>query len=218
MQVSDNITAIKAALPPGVRLVAVSKTHPADAIQEAYDAGQRIFGESRPQEMTLKHAALPSDIRWHMIGHLQRNKVRMIMPYVDMIHSVDSARLLQAIEDEAYRLERRVDVLLEVKIGGEKTKGGWEQADLMSFLKEGRWREHECVVYRGLMAIASNTADAMQLRTEFTTLKALHNILKKEYFGPQFDTLSMGMTHDWPLAVECGSTMVRIGSAIFGER
>lgn len=217
MSVSSRLVRLREELPAGVRLVAVSKTHPAAAIAAAYDAGQRIFGESRPQELKAKAEALPRDIEWHMIGHLQTNKVRMLMPYVACIQSVDSERLLACIESEAARLNRTVDLLLEIHVAAEESKSGWEPAELERYVASGAWRALTHVRFRGVMGIASNTEDETVVRRDFERLARYREQLAP-LFGPQFDTLSMGMSHDWPLAVACGATMVRVGSSLFGER
>ncbi len=218
MSVREQIIDLQECLPAGVKLVAVSKMHPASAVEEAYAAGQRIFGESRPQELCAKYEALPKDIEWHMIGHLQTNKVRSIVPFVSLIHSVDSARLLEYIDREAARIGRVVDVLLEIFVAQEETKHGWEEAELTAYLQEGTWRSLKNVRFRGAMGIASLTDDRERIRREFSRLHTLFVRLRGEFFGTDFDTLSMGMTSDWKLAVECGSNMVRIGSQIFGDR
>ncbi len=211
------MNAVKGQLPDGVTLVAVSKTHPQEAVQEAYAVGQRIFGESRPQELKTKAEALPRDIEWHMIGHLQTNKVRMLMPYVTMIHSVDSERLVREIEKEAARLSRTVDLLLEVHVAREESKTGWEVEELLTWVNSGAWREMSHLRFRGVMGIASHTDDESVVRGDFEALKNIFDRLKP-LFGPSFDTLSMGMSDDYPLAIACGSTMVRVGSRIFGLR
>ena len=204
-------------MPQGVTLVAVSKTHPSDAVREVYDAGCRIFGENRPQEMSAKRLELPDDIQWHMIGHLQTNKVKMIAPYVSMIHSVDSDRLLGIIDREAARNNRTIDVLLEVHVADEETKSGWDPTELQRYATGGTWRSYNNIVVRGLMTVATQTDDHNQIEAEFRTVKTLFDELK-EHFGAQFDTLSMGMTGVYPTAIGCGATMVRIGSKIFGQR
>lgn len=218
MSVSEKIEELRNRLPQHVVLVAVSKTHPVELMLEAWDTGQCAFGESRPQEMVEKQALMPSGAQWHMIGHLQRNKVRMIMPFVYMIHSADSARLLDAIENEAARIGRNVDVLLEIHIASEQSKHGWQQDELFRFLADEQWRAYFHINFRGVMGIASNTDDTQQIKAEFIRLRELFENLRKDYFGERFDTLSMGMTSDWEIAVECGGNMVRIGSFIFGER
>lgn len=215
--IACQISFVRSTLPDCVTLVAVSKTHPVSAIREAYDAGLRVFGESRPQELCEKYEALPHDIEWHMIGHLQTNKVRQIVPFVRLIHSVDSARLAEAIQREAARCDRVVDILLEVRIAREQTKSGWEMDALMNYVGTAPFALMPNVRVRGLMGIATNTDDGEAIRSDFRTLKRDFDTLQPN-FGPHFDILSMGMSHDYPIAVECGSTMVRIGSLIFGER
>ena len=218
MSVSDNIRRLKESLPDSVTLVAVSKTHPAEAVREAYDAGQRIFGENRPQEMRDKHALLPDDIQWHLIGHLQTNKIKYIIGFVSMIHSVDSASLLAALDAQAARHSRTVDVLLEIHISSEESKEGWEYDRLSEWLRTGQWRNFGNIVFRGVMGVATNTDDKEVIRGEFSRLSRIRQELAAEFFTQRFDTVSMGMTSDYALAVECGSNMVRIGSLIFGER
>lgn len=217
MSVTDQLQAVRATLPEGVTLVAVSKTHPVEAIEEAYAAGQRIFGESRPQELKAKWEVLPRDIEWHMIGHLQTNKVRMIMSSVGLIHSVDSERLVREIEKEALRIGRTVDILLEVHVAREESKTGWSGEELQSWLTTEAYKELRAVRVRGVMGIATNTDDEEVIRADFEALRGWFERLKP-LFGEPFDTLSMGMSDDYPLAVECGSTMVRVGSRIFGQR
>lgn len=217
MSIKESLNELKSSLPEGVALVAVSKTHPVEALQEAYEAGQRLFGESRPQELKRKAETLPRDIEWHMIGHLQTNKVRMLMPYVSLIHSVDSERLLREIEKEAARLERQVDLLLEIHVADEASKTGWRPDELEAWLAGGEWRNFTHLRFRGVMGIASNTEDEARIRADFEALKGWFDRLQG-LFGEEFDTLSMGMSDDYPLAVACGSTMVRVGSRIFGRR
>lgn len=217
MSVKEKIESLRASLPAGVGLVAVSKTHPAEAIAEAYAAGQRMFGESRPIELRDKHDSLPDDIEWHMIGHLQTNKVKYIAPFVAMIHSADSARLLEAIDAAAAKCGRTIDVLLEIHVAAEQTKNGWDMVELNDYLCSGAWRRLKHVRFRGVMGIATNTDDEGRIRADFETLAA-YKMQIAPYFEADFDTLSMGMSSDWRIAVECGSTMVRIGSDIFGNR
>lgn len=217
MSISTQLALVRESLPAGVALVAVSKTHPAEAIRHAYDAGQRIFGESRPQELCAKFEALPRDIAWHMIGHLQTNKVRSIAPFVALIHSVDSPRLAETIHREAVRCGRVIDILLEIRVAREATKTGWDYADLMEYLCGDPFSSMSGVRVRGVMGIASNTDDEELIRSDFDTLRRCFGELRPR-FGESFDTLSMGMSHDYPLAVACGATMVRVGSLIFGER
>lgn len=217
MSIKNQLDRVRGVLPAGVELVAVSKTHPAEAVREAYEAGQRIFGESRPQEMAAKHELLPSDIAWHMIGHLQTNKVRQIVPFVRLIHSVDSARLAGTIQQEAARIGRTVDILLEIRVAAEDTKSGWDYADLKRWIAEGEPARMPNLRVRGVMGIATHTDDRAVVRRDFETLRRYKEELAP-CFGPEFATLSMGMSGDYPLAVECGATMVRVGSLIFGER
>ncbi|MDE5945051.1 MAG: YggS family pyridoxal phosphate-dependent enzyme [Rikenella sp.] len=215
--IADNLTRIRETLPAGVVLVAVSKFHPAEAVREAYEAGQRIFGESRPQELVAKHALLPDDIEWHMIGHLQTNKVKYIAPFVSLVHSVDSLRLAETIDREAARVGRAIDVLLEVRVAREETKFGWEAAELEHFLQDGSLTGLRNIRIRGLMGMASLTDDPEQVKREFASLRSFFERLRTEYL-PEIDTLSMGMSGDYPTAIDQGATMVRIGSSIFGER
>jgi len=223
MSVAENIARVRAALPAGVELVAVSKTHPAEVVMEAYAAGQRVFGENRPQEMAAKRPLMPADVRWHMIGHLQTNKVRLIAPFVEMIHSVDSQRLAAEISRQAVACGRTIDVLLEIRVAREDSKHGWEWAELVEWLETGAWRELPGVRFRGVMGVATFTDDETVVRAEFERLAAMHGELRDRFFGGDtqevaFDTLSMGMSDDYPLAIAAGSTMVRIGSTIFGRR
>ena len=215
MSISSRIVELGEQLPVGVSLVAVGKTHPVASLMEAYDAGQRIFGENRPQEMCAKFDAMPGDVRWHMIGHLQTNKVRSIAPFVELIHSADSARLLDVVDREAARCGRVQDVLLEVHIAREESKTGWCASELRSFLDGGF--ALPSVRFRGLMGIASLTDDTELIRREFSGLRTLFEELRRG-FGHTFDTLSMGMSSDYHIALECGSTMLRLGSTIFGGR
>lgn len=217
MSVEKQLSVVRQSLPAGVTLVAVSKTHPVAAIRAAYDAGQRLFGESRPQELCLKQAELPADIAWHMIGHLQTNKVRQIAPFVAMIHSVDSARLAETIEKEAARCGRVIDILLEIHVAAEETKSGWAEEELAAYLATDPFARMPHVAVRGVMGIATNTDDEATVRRDFEALRRCFETLRPR-FGERFDTLSMGMSHDYPLAVACGATMVRVGSLIFGAR
>ncbi len=217
MSVKSQLERVRVTLPEGVTLVAVSKTHPVEAIAEAYDAGQRVFGESRPQELRAKYEALPHDIEWHMIGHLQTNKVKYIAPFVTLIHSVDSERLAEAIQVQAAKCGRTIDVLLEIHVAAEESKSGWAIDDLRAVVASGLFERLPNVRVRGVMGIATNIDDMERVSADFVQLR----IYKEElaiYFGEQFDTLSMGMSDDYPTAIAAGSTMVRIGSTIFGER
>lgn len=217
MSIKERLHNILATLPEGVSLVAVSKFHPAERLQEAYDAGQRIFGESRPQEMAAKQAVLPDDIVWTMIGHLQTNKVKMIAPFVSMISSVDSERLTVEIERQAAKCNRTIDILLEVHVADEQTKSGWDYEELRQYLATGSLQRMEHIRVRGVMTIATNTDDEPIIRRDFERIRSIYNELKP-LFDESFDTLSIGMSDDYPIALEYGSTMVRIGTAIFGAR
>lgn len=217
MSIETQIAQVRGSLPEGVELVAVSKTHPVEALREAYDCGVRLFGESRPQEMLAKYRLLPEDIEWHMIGHLQTNKVRMIAPFVTLIQSADSGRLIETISAEALRCGRTIDILLEIRVAAEESKTGWEPDELMRYLRTVDLPKMPGVRVRGVMGIATHTDDEAVIRRDFGELHRLFTQLQPS-FGPCFDTLSMGMSHDYPLAVACGATMVRVGSLIFGER
>ena len=217
MAISTKIKELHASLPQGVTLVAVSKFHPIEALNEAYEAGQRIFGESRVQELLVKHEALPKDIEWQMIGHLQTNKVRQIVPLVSLIQSVDSVRLAECINREAERIGRVVDILLEIHVAQEDSKTGWNYSELIEYLQSGAMAELKNIRVRGIMGMATNTDDEEVIRHDFERLAECKRELAS-HFGAEFDTLSMGMSDDYELAIECGSTMVRIGSSIFGNR
>ena len=217
MSVKSEIERLRGLLPAGVKLLAVSKFHPAEAIMEAYEAGQRAFGESRPQELKSKHEQLPSDIEWHMIGHLQTNKVKYIAPYVHLVESLDSVRLAEAIDKEAAKCGRTIDCLLEIHITEEQSKSGWDYAELLAFVREGGFAAMPHVRLRGVMGMATFTDDEAVVRADFKRLSECFSQLK-EFFGEEFDTLSMGMSDDYPIALEYGSTEVRIGSTIFGAR
>lgn len=218
--ISDNIRQIWSELPDGVRLVAVSKYHPKEAIEAAYAAGQRIFGESKVQEMTAKQTVLPNDIEWHFIGHLQSNKVKYIVPYVSLIHGIDSYKLLVEVDRQAAKAGRTVNCLLQLHVAQEETKFGLTPDECRSMLATGEWRALQHVRLRGLMGMASNTDDVEQIRAEFCLLNSFFHEVKERFFSQDeaFKELSMGMSDDYRLAVEAGSTLVRIGSKIFGER
>lgn len=217
MAIGAKIKELHALLPQGVTLVAVSKFHPIEALNEAYEAGQRIFGESRVQELLVKHEAMPKDIEWQMIGHLQTNKVRQIVPFVSLIQSVDSVRLTECINREAERIGRVVDILLEIHVAQEESKTGWKYDELVDYLQSGAMAELKNIRVRGIMGMATNTDDKEVIRHDFERLKEC-KVQLASHFGEEFDTLSMGMSDDYELAIECGSTMVRIGSSIFGNR
>ena len=207
-------------LPQGVRLVAISKYHPNEYIEAAYEEGQRIFGESHEQELRLKHETLPADIQWHFIGHLQTNKVKYIAPYVTMIEAVDSLKLLKEIDKQAAKCNRVIDVLLELHIAEEETKYGLTPDACRQLLADGEWRTLTHVRICGLMMMASYVEDMEQIRGEFRLAKNLFDEVKAEYFADKdyFCERSWGMSHDFPIAVEEGSTMVRVGTTIFGPR
>ena len=201
------------------RLVVVSKTRSVSDILSIYGRGQRIFGENRVQELVQKVAELPQDIEWHMIGHLQRNKVKLIAPFVHMIQSVDSVSLLKEIDKQANRCDRRVEVLLQIKIAREESKYGMEEIEIDQILRDVQAKVYPNIVCRGLMAMATFTDDVNVIRNEFRAVKSVYNkILHSSDIGEQFDTLSMGMSGDYDIALEEGSTMVRVGSKIFGPR
>jgi pyridoxal phosphate enzyme (YggS family) len=220
MSIASEIQKITAALPQGVRLVAVSKYHPAEAIAEAYQAGQRIFGESKVQEMTAKQEALPKDIEWHFIGHLQTNKIKYMAPYVALIHGVDSLKLLTEIDRHAAKAGRVIPCLLQIHLAQEETKFGFSVEECREMLAEGEWRKLAHVRIDGVMGMASNVDDEAQIRREFHTLHSFFEEAKATYFEGEdhFKEVSMGMSHDYPIALEEGATLVRIGSKIFGER
>ena len=217
MAIGNKIKELHASLPQGVTVVAVSKFHPAESLMEAYEAGQRIFGESRVQELLVKYETLPKDIEWQMIGHLQTNKVRQIVPFVSLIQSVDSVRLIECINREAERIGRVVDILLEIHVAQEESKTGWNYNELTEYLHSGVFAALKNIRVRGIMGMATNTDDEEIIRQDFKRLSDCKDELSK-YFGEEFNTLSMGMSDDYELAIECGSTMVRIGSSIFGNR
>lgn len=217
--IGTRLEKIRATLPQGVSLVAVSKFHPAEAVLEAYAAGQRLFGESRAQELTAKAATLPADIRWHFIGHLQTNKVKPVVAAASLIESIDSERLLMAVDREAERQGKRTDVLLQVHVAREETKFGFSPEELLDLIRRRVFESLKAVHICGLMAMASNTDDTDRVRDDFMKVAALRDEVMR--IAPDlrgFDILSMGMSHDYMTAIECGSNMVRVGTAIFGER
>jgi pyridoxal phosphate enzyme (YggS family) len=220
MSIASEIQQITAALPQGVRLVAVSKYHPCEALAQAYEAGQRIFGESKVQEMTAKHEALPKDIEWHFIGHLQSNKIKYMAPYVALIHGVDSYKLLTEIDRQAEKVGRVIPCLLQIHLAQEETKFGFSVEECRAMLAEGAWHSLTHVRLDGVMGMASNVDDEAQIRREFHTLRSFFDEVKQQYFAGEehFKEVSMGMSHDYPIALEEGATLVRIGSKIFGER
>lgn len=220
MSVAEQITRLQKELPEGVNLLAISKYQPIEAIQEAYDAGQRMFGENHIQEMAAKAASLPKDIQWHFTGHVQTNKIKYMAPFVSLVHAVDSFRLLREIDKHAAKHERRIDCLLQIHIAQEDTKYGLSVDECRQLLTNEPWRELQHVRITGLMAMGSNTDDMEQVRNEFKQIKNLFDELKEKYFPdePSFCQISEGMTDDYPIAIEEGSNIVRIGSMIFGER
>lgn len=218
--IGEQITRINSQLPDGVKLIAVSKFHPISALQEAYAAGQRIFGESRAQELAVKYPQMPGDVQWHFIGHLQTNKVRAIVPYVAMIHSVDSQRLLECLDAEARRVDKVVNVLLQLHVAKETTKYGFTCEECLNLAASGVFASLKNVRVCGVMGMATNTDDDDAVREEFRAVKRIFEQLKATYFAEQsyFNEISMGMSDDYLIAIEEGSTMVRIGSTIFGNR
>ena len=220
MPIGEQITRLRKELPEGVSLLAISKYQPIEALQEAYDAGQRMFGENHKQEMAAKAASLPKDIQWHFTGHVQTNKIKYMAPFVNLIHAVDSFRLLREIDKHAAKHERSIDCLLQIHIAQEDTKYGLTIDECRHLLSEEPWRELQHVRITGLMAMGSNTNDMEQVRNEFKQIKNLFDELKEKHFSdePSFCQISEGMTDDYPIAIEEGSTIVRIGSMIFGER
>lgn len=215
MSIQENYRDIKSRLPENVQLVAVSKTHPAAAIQEVYDVGQRVFGENKVQELVEKHPLLPKDIQWHIIGHLQTNKVKYIAEFVDTIQSVDSEKVLNEINKEAKKHNRKIKVLLQVKIAEEDTKFGLEIEEAQSLFEKFVAGDLENIEISGLMGMATFTEDENQIKKEFSVLKNLFDQLSQT---KKLKTLSMGMSDDFPIAIECGANSVRVGSAIFGRR
>ena len=220
MTIKEEIAKITAELPKGVRLIAVSKFHPAEAVMEAYEAGQRLFGENKVQEMVAKQEMLPKDIEWHFIGHLQTNKVKYIAPFVAMIHSIDSLHLLTEVNRQAEKVGRVINVLLQIHIAHEETKFGMTFDECRALLNEGTWKQLNHVRICGLMGMATFTDNMEQVDGEFAGLQAFFEELKGNWFADDtaFKELSMGMTDDYPIAIRHGSTFVRIGTLIFGER
>lgn len=220
MSISENLNFIRSTVGQSVKLVAVSKTKPEEDILEAYKAGQRIFGENKAQELQKKAEHLPKDIVWHMIGHLQRNKVKYIAPHVSLIHSVDSFRLLKEIDKSAAKNERIIDVLLQIHIAKESTKFGFDENEVIKLLKSSEFQTLNHIRVVGLMGMATNTNDQVIIESEFENLKKVFDLIKSDFFenDTYFQEISMGMSNDYKIAIEKGSTMVRIGSSIFGAR
>ncbi len=220
MDIQANLKEVLDQLPEGVRLVAVSKFHPNEAIEEAYKVGQRIFGESREQELSTKYETLPKDIEWHFIGHLQTNKVKYIAPYIAMIHAVDSYKLLAEIDKQAAKHNRVIPCLLEIHIAQEESKYGFTFDTCRQMLEEGGWKQLKHVCIAGVMGMGTNTDDEKEVEKEFRSLADFFQSLKQDYFSQtdSFKEISMGMSHDYNIAIKCGTTLVRVGSKIFGER
>lgn len=219
MSIKSNLQEVRNSLHSNVELVAVSKYHTIEAVQEAYEAGQRVFGESREQELRLKHEALPKDIEWHFIGHMQTNKVKYIAPYISMIEAVDSLKLMMEIEKQAAKHERTIDILLELHLAQEETKSGMLPSECLAMLESGEWRALSHVRICGIMMMASNTDDEEKIKKEFLAANDFYNEIKAQYFANDkaFAVKSYGMSHDYLLAQECGSNHVRVGSRIFSE-
>ena len=220
MSIAQNLQCITAQLPQGVRLVAVSKFHPVDKVMEAYNAGQRIFGENRAQELAAKAPQMPTDIEWHFIGHLQKNKVRMIMPWASTIQSIDSIQLLQLVNKEAARIDHHVNALLQLHVAKEQTKSGFSIDEVLKAATEGAFNHLSNVTICGGMAMATFTDDMNQVASEFELVHNTFLTLRDKHFAgnPAFKEISMGMSDDWPVAVKHGATLVRIGTDIFGAR
>ncbi|WP_194768735.1 YggS family pyridoxal phosphate-dependent enzyme [Tamlana sp. I1] len=219
MSISENLKNIKSILPNHVTLVAVSKTKPVSDIMEAYNAGQRIFGENKIQEMAEKHELMPKEIQWHMIGHVQRNKVKYMAEFVSLIHGVDNFKLLQEINKQAKKHDRIIDCLLQIKIASEDSKFGMTQSEAEAILQSEDFSELKNIRVTGVMGMATFTEDENQVKAEFSTLKSVFESLKNiENENCKLQTISMGMSGDYQLAIDSGSTMVRVGSSIFGER
>ena len=216
-RIGERITALRATLPQGVTLIAVSKYHPVKAVQSAYDAGQRDFGESKAQDLKAKHEQLPKDINWHFIGHLQSNKVKYIAPFVHLVHSIDSYKLLNEVNRQGEKAGRRIPCLLQIHIAQEETKFGFTPQECKEMLAMNEWRNLENIELRGVMCMASNTDDTKQIEEEFATVQKLFNEIKETYFADdeRFSIISAGMSDDYPIAIEHGSTHIRVGSSIF---
>lgn len=220
MNIKINITNFRQNLPPACKLIAVSKTQPVEKIREAYDAGQRVFGENKAQELVPKHEALPKDIQWHMIGHLQSNKVKYIAPFVHLIHSVDSPKLLEEISKQGVRFNRVIDCLLQVHIAREETKFGFSENEVLALIDSAAFARFTNIRISGLMGMATFTDNHDQVRAEFRSLRNIFETLRSHELPPnvKMTELSMGMSGDYQIAIEEGSTMVRVGTAIFGAR
>lgn len=219
-KIAENIIELRKEIPAGVKLVAVSKFHPAEAVKDAYDAGQRCFGESRVQELLAKEPVLPSDIEWHFIGHLQTNKVRQLIGKTSLIESVDSERLLSIIDEESAKAGVVTKVLMQVHVALEETKFGFLPDELLDFFRAKKYEALKATQICGVMGMASNTEDMARVRADFAAIADVFRKISEECSGDLrgFDRISMGMSHDWPIAVEEGATLIRVGTRIFGER
>ena len=220
MNIAENLQQVLSELPDGVRLVAVSKFHPNEAIEEAYRSGQRVFGESKVQEMTAKYESPPKDIEWHFIGHLQTNKIKYIVPYVALIHGIDSYKLLVEVNKQAEKAGKVVNCLLQLHIAEEETKFGFSFDECRDMLAESEWKTLSNIQLCGLMGMATNTDDNEQIEKEFCSLSSFFKEVKDSWFADTeaFRELSMGMSHDYHQAIAAGSTLIRVGSKIFGDR
>lgn len=220
MSIPSQLRDIRNELPANVRLVSVSKLHPAETLMEAYDAGQRVFGESKVQELTAKYETLPKDIEWHFIGHLQTNKIKYIVPFISLIHSIDSVNLLREVNKFAGKAGRKINVLLQIHIAKEETKYGFSEEECYDFLNSEEFKKLNNINIRGLMGMATFTEDVNIVRSEFKGLSSFFHQLKQNFFSSDnnFNELSMGMSEDYHIAIEERSTLIRVGSKIFGER
>ena len=220
MNIASNIQTVRLHIPPSVKLVCVSKFHSNETILEAYEAGERIFGESKVQELCRKQEALPKDISWHFIGHLQSNKVKYLVPFVDLIHGVDSPKLLAEINRQATKIDRKINCLLQIHIAQEDTKFGFDEQEITAMLNGEEWKKYKNIAIRGLMGMATFTDNIEQVRHEFRQLRIFFEKIKKKVFAadPDFSELSMGMSDDYQIAVSEGSTIVRLGTTVFGNR
>ena len=216
MSIKKNLLNLKSKLPHNISLVAVSKTKPISDLEQAYQTGQRLFGENKVQEMVQKYEIMPKDIKWHMIGHLQRNKVKYIAPFVNLIHGVDSLKLLKEINKQALKCDRTIDCLFQLKIASENTKFGMSKNELQTILNCDEFKKLKNIKVRGVMGMASFTDDLDKIKLEFKYLKSIFDDLKNQF--QEFKIISMGMSGDYELAIKCGSNMIRIGSHIFGSR
>jgi len=215
MSIKNNLKNITDSNSNQVQLVAVTKTRSLEQLTELYNCGQKVFGENKVQELSAKYEALPKDIQWHLIGHLQTNKVKFIVPFISLIHSIDSEKLLAEVNKQAQKINRKIEVLLQVYIAKEETKFGWDEQELIEFLDTKKNKNYANIEIVGLMGMATNTDNVEQIKSEFTNLKSIFDKAKKVIANSSFKTISMGMSNDYKLAVECGSNMIRVGSALF---